>query len=253
MSYGFFAEYYDFFTGNINYRAYAARLAKIARELNIRGGQALDLGCGTGSLSLELARLGFNVTGIDLSGRMIEKAKAKLRSESSGHAAGSCRFINRDITLLKDYINDNSCSAAFSSMDVLNHLNDFESVERVFAGVRKALKRGGVFIFDMNTIYKHRHVLADNCFIFDSERAYLGWQNDYLEDDSIRITLDFFVPQNGCFERHTESFIERAYSAMRVAKALQANGMRLVAMYDGLSEMSPRKTTQRVMYVSTKK
>lgn len=255
MSYGFFADYYDFFTENINYKAYAARVTRIANDLKIHGGRAMDLGCGTGSLSVELARSGFSVTGVDLSQAMINKANEKLQSSPNNAIAAKCRFVSHDITRLSDILKDNSCMLAVSSMDVLNHLPDFKSVEMVFSGVSRALKRGGAFVFDMNTIYKHRHVLADNCFVFDSDTAYMGWQNDYLEDDnSVQITLDFFVPEeNGCYKRHTESFTERAYPAKSIMEALERNGMKLIALYDGLSTKSPRKTTQRVMYVSIKK
>lgn len=255
MSYGFFAEYYDFFTENINYRAYAARVAKIAKVLNICGGKAIDLGCGTGSLSLELAKSGFSVTGVDLSEKMISKADEKLGSQENGFIVEKCRFLSCDITKLPDSLKDGSHSIAVSSMDVLNHLPNFRSVESVFGEVSKALKKGGAFIFDMNTIYKHRHILADKCFVFDSERAYLGWQNDYFEgDNSVKITLDFFVPDDDCgYKRHTECFTEKAYPAKSIMEALERNGMKLIAIYDGLSEKKPTKTTQRVMYVSIKK
>lgn len=253
MSYGFFAEYYDFFTDNINYKAYAARVRKIAKELKISGGKAIDLGCGTGSLSIQLAKHGYAVTGFDLSNEMIGIAKEKLKSGSNAGISESCRFIIGDITRLDTFIENDSCKMAVSSMDVLNHLTDFGAVEKVFGGVGKVLVKGGVFIFDMNTIYKHRHILADNCFVFDSDRAYLGWQNDYFEhDNSVKITLDFFIPDSIGYSRHTECFIERAYPAKSIAQTIERNGMKLVALYDGLSCKKPVKTTQRVLYVAVK-
>ena len=251
MSYGFFAEYYDYFTGNVSYRLYSARVAEIAGNFGIKGGKAVDLGCGTGSLTLKLASHGFSVTGVDLSPDMIAKAEQKLTAAVP--LSESCRFMCGDITHLEDF-NDGSVSLAVSSMDVLNHLPDFNSVTQVFRETSRVLKKDGVFIFDMNTIYKHRCVLADNCFVFDSDRAYLGWQNDYRpEDNSVKITLDFFIPDKDGYSRHTEVFRERAYHAKGIVSALENSGLELMAMYDGLSQAAPKKTTQRVMFAAAKK
>ena len=67
MSYGVFAGYYDFFTANVDYIAYAKRIDKIIRSLGFKRGSLVDLGCGTASLGIELTKLGYSVTGVDIS------------------------------------------------------------------------------------------------------------------------------------------------------------------------------------------
>ena len=79
MSYGVFAGYYDFFTANVDYKTYAQRIDKIIRSLGLKRGSLVDLGCGTASLSCELARLGYSVTGVDISCEMLSVAAQKAR------------------------------------------------------------------------------------------------------------------------------------------------------------------------------
>lgn len=247
MSYGVFARYYDLFTANVDYIAYAKRIDKIIRSLGLKRGSLVDLGCGTASLSLELAKLGYSVTGVDISCEMLSVAARKA------HTSGKdIRLINQDISMLEL---DGRYDAFVCSLDCINHLSGLDAVAKTFLGVRKYLRRGGVFIFDVNTIYKHRHVLADNCFIFDSDKAYLGWQNDYnRSNNSVDITLDFFIPQgDGGYSRHTEQFRETAYPARTIFETLDKCGFKVIGAYDGLSEDKPNAKTERILFAAIRK
>ena len=104
----------------------------------------------------------------------------------------------------------------------------------------------------MNTVYKHREVLGNNSFIFDSDEAYLGWQNDYSgEGDRVDITLDFFIPEDdGNYSRYTEQFSELAYPVDKIKDALAECGLRLAGMYDGLSQDQPGEKTQRILFAA---
>jgi SAM-dependent methyltransferase len=64
----------------------------------LRPGRALDLGCGTGTNCLYLARRGWHATGIDFVGSAVARANAKLRR--AGSLPGSARFIRGDVTAL---------------------------------------------------------------------------------------------------------------------------------------------------------
>ena len=80
-----------------------------------------------------------------------------------------------------------------SVLDSINHLPDKKSVKKSFERVSLFAFPDGMFIFDVNTIYKHREVLSNNCYIYDLDGLYCGWQNEYNdEDNSVEIFLDFF-------------------------------------------------------------
>lgn len=243
MSYGIFSSYYDLFTQNVDYKAYADRIDGIIKSLGLKQGSLVDLGCGTASLDVELCKLGYDITAIDLSCDMLTAAAQKVYSQNL-----NIRLVNQDMT---SFALPFKAEAFISTLDGLNHLDGIESVKKVFAGVKKYLKPKGVFIFDMNTEYKHRYVLADNSFIFDSDEAYLGWQNEYHpEDSSVDITLDFFLPDEDGYQRITEEFRERAYPVDTVLSALKECGLKAVAMYAGTDDKEPSDTTQRILFVA---
>lgn len=242
MSYGVFSSYYDLFTQNVDYKAYALRIDEIIKSLGIKQGSLVDLGCGTAALDIELCRLGYDITAIDISCDMLTAAAQKVYSQNL-----NIRLVNQDMTNLALPFKS---EVFISTLDGLNHLDGIESVKKVFFGVKKYLKPKGVFVFDMNTEYKHCEILADRSFIFDSDEAYLGWQNEYHpEDSSVDITLDFFLPDDDGYQRITEEFTEKAYPVHIILSALKECGLKAVSMYDGIGDKEPSDTTQRILFV----
>ena len=87
------------------------------------------------------------------------------------------------------------------SLDSINHLKDIVEVKKCFDCVYNSLNDGGVFVFDVNTVYKHKNVLGNNTFVFDEEDFFLSWDNEYLGDNTVRILLDFFVYNGKNYDR----------------------------------------------------
>lgn len=243
MSYGIFASYYDLLTRNVDYKKYAQRISELAGEHGIKSGKLVDLACGTASLSFELEKLGFSVTGIDLSCDMLTYAAQKKYSLGS-----KINLVQQDMTALSL---PGKADVFVCSLDALNHLDSLESVKKTFARVAKYLDKNGVFIFDMNTVYKHKHILADNAFIFDTDEAYVTWQNEYCDEDkSVSITLDFFVPdENEQYQRFSENFKEIAYDTDVIIKALEEAGLEVKEMFDEWNSSPPSEKTQRILYL----
>ena len=137
------------------------------------------MACGTGSVSEYLSDLGYNVIGLDLSDEMLTVASSKQIKNTM--------FIKGDMT---DFELPHKVDCCVCSLDSINHLKDIVEVKKCFDCVYNSLNDGGVFVFDVNTVYKHKNVLGNNTFVFDEEDFFLSWDNEYLGDNTVRILLD---------------------------------------------------------------
>ena len=216
MSYADFALFYDLLTENIDYEALAEMYAGLLCRYGAKGGELLDLACGTGSLSVPLAKRGFDVTAADISQEMLIAAAAK---SSEAH------WLCADMTRLPF---EEQFDAVVCALDSINHLPDLQAVQQTFDGVYRSLKAGGVFAADLNTPYKHREVLGNNAYTFDYEGLYCGWQNELDGDDPllrVDMLLDFFEEnEDGSYTRYSDSVSEIAPEPEMIAEMLEKSG-----------------------------
>lgn len=255
--YNIFARYYDDLTANIDYAERAAYFDEIIRKFKkTKGNILLDLACGTGSLSIEEAKLGYDVIGVDNSAEMLSRAVEKKISTGL-----PVQFLLQDMRSLDMF---GTVDVTLCALDSLNHLGSLDEVIETFDSVHLFSEPDGLFVFDMNTPYKHRNILANNTFTYDTENVYCVWENyfsaengnadnsaDNDEDNKIRIELQFFeLLENGLYARTGESFCERSYSGEKIEQALLKCGFEILAKYRGDTFDPPEKDTQRIVYVT---
>ena len=238
------ARFYDAFTENADYPERAAYFDKLIEKFGVGKGILLDLACGTGTLSFALERLGYDVIGTDVSEEMLDEALAKKVECGSGII-----FLHQDMTALDMY---GTVTATVCALDSMNHLESAEKVKKTFEKVSLFTEPGGVFIFDVNTAYKHREVLGNNSFIFENEDCFLAWQNEVGEDDSVAIDLDFFLPEGEGYVRESESFKEYYYSDEMLQAALESAGFTLCGIFEDLTLDPPREKCERKVFVAKK-
>lgn len=241
-----FASVYDIFTEGVDYKTRAEYILSLLRNNGIENGTLLDLACGTGSLTVEFCKKGFETIAVDLSEDMLLSAREKL--ESFGDKA---LILCQDMRQLDLF---GTVNAAVCSLDSINHLDNIDDVRTVFQKVSLFTEPGGVFVFDVNTLYKHNCILADNTFVYESEDAFLVWQNSLQEDGrSVDIMLDIFTQnENGLYERESEDFTETAYSEEEITAALLQAGFTDIEVFDDLSFDKPSETSQRVYFTAKK-
>ena len=200
-----FAGFYDGLTQNVDYKKRAAYIAELLGRIGHNPGLTLDLACGTGSLTIELCRLGFDIFGADGSQDMLSIAQQKACGEGL-----DILFLRQKMQELDLYGTIDTCVC---TLDSLNHLTVKSDVQKAFDKVSLFMNPGGVFLFDVNTVYKHREILGGNTFIYDTADVYCVWQNALDRDrDTVHITLDFFEREGALYRRSGERFSERAYS-----------------------------------------
>ncbi len=239
--YGDFAAVYDLLTVNVPYDEIADYYAKILCEIT-DGKRLLDMGCGTGNLTVRLADKGFDVIGQDVSAEMLSQAAAK-----NPEIQWICQ--NMSETDLGEQVD-----AVISTLDSINHLESAEEIECCFKCAAENLKSGGAFVFDVNTIYKHREILGENTFVYDVEGAYCVWQNEFSpKDNSVSIELDiFFEEEDGSYIRGGESFREIALSAEEIKKLLEKCGFEIVNIYEYLTFDAPNDKSEKLLFGARK-
>lgn len=247
-SYKSFASVYDLLTSNIPYGKRGEYFHEILCKHNKTEGILVDLACGTGSLSGVMTGYGYDVIGIDGSDEMLSEAMAK-RAESNLPILYLCQDM-RDIDLY------GTMDVCICALDSVNHLVQPADVQTVFNRVSLFLHPQGLFIFDVNTPYKHENILADNTFIYDYDEVYCAWQNTYKGNNLTEICLDlFFTNEDDTYYRETEIFSERAYSHMEITAFLKKAKLELVDFYEADTFKRPNEKSERIVYVakSTKK
>ena len=247
MPYSQFAYFYDKLQAQVDYESVALCIDSLVKRFDGRKGILLDLACGTGTLAECMAGLGYDVVGVDGSDEMLSAALDKKFDSGL-----DIQYLCQDMTELDMY---GTIDVTVCTLDSLNHLESLEKIKKTFERVSLFAYPDGMFIFDVNTPYKHMEVLGDNTFVYEMEGLYCVWENEYNDDDcSVSITLDFFDEQeDGSYQRYQESFKEIAFYEETTDKALEEAGFEILAKYDDYTDKPVTYCTQRIVYVCKKK
>lgn len=243
--YSFFADYYDRLTQNVAHEKMADYFCALLRDIGHEPGIVLDLACGTGTLTLELARRGLDVYGVDASPEMLSVAQQK-----AGKLGKNVLFLCQKMQQLDLY---GTVDTVLCTLDSVNHLVQEKDVQKAFQKVSLFLNPGGYFLFDVNTPYKHREILGNNTFVYDLEDVFCVWQNTLHPDSGrVRIHLDFFEREGDVYYRRQEEFSERAYTNAQIQEFLQNAGLTLVKRMDGYTFQPATERSERIVYVVRK-
>lgn len=246
--YGNFALFYDRLTENISYREMAELYDKLIKRLGGKKGILLDLACGTGSLSEEMAKLGYDVIGTDASEDMLSAAMDKKMQSGL-----NIQYLCQDMRELDMF---GTIDVTVCALDSLNHLASLEDIGRVFSKVFLFCEPEGLFIFDMNTPYKHRNILGNNTFVYDLDDIYCVWQNSLDEnstDNRVDISLDIFARNgNGLYEKYSDELSEIAPEREEIEKAAKAAGFEILTVCDFDFCGSPLPDSEKLVYALKK-
>ena len=240
QAYEALARVYDALNGDVDYAAMADFYEATWKKVGITPSLVLDLGCGTGKMTVELAARGYDMIGIDGSADML--AQAFLRKYEAG--ADSVLFLQQD---MRDFELYGTVGAVVSTLDCINYLTGAGELEKCFALVHNYLDPDGVFIFDVNTPHKFKTVFADNAYILENDGCYCGWQNEYDEKSGLcRFYLSVFTEEDdGRYRRTDEEQCERCYSKEALTQALEGAGFGDIAFFGGTDGREATDTDER--------
>ncbi len=243
-AYGCFASVYDTLTSNIDYKELATYYDRIIMSHGGKRGILLDLACGTGSVSRQMKALGYDVIGVDLSVEMLSVAKEK---EHEG-----IEYLCQDMCCLDMY---GTVDATICVLDSINHLESKSDILSCIKSVSLFSEPDGLFVFDVNTVKKHREILGDNTFVYDMDEVYCVWQNYYSKeaDERVDISLDIFTEnENGSYDRIYEDFSEIALPIAEITDMLAESGFRVLDIYDYLTEEKGSEESEKVLFCCKK-
>lgn len=245
-AYTSFAEVYDQFMDNVPYREWADFLQEILQKEGISDGLVLDLGCGTGSMTEELAGRGYDMIGVDNSEDMLEIAMEKR--QESGH---DILYLLQDMQEFELY---GTVRAVVSVCDSVNYVTEKEELEQVFRLVNNYLDPGGIFVFDFNTEYKYREVLGDRTIAENREDSSFIWDNYYYEEEHMNeYELTLFIQeadQKELYHKYQETHFQRAYTLEEIGELLERSGLHFVAAYEDYTKEAPGKGSERICVVA---
>ncbi|HHX11558.1 MAG TPA: class I SAM-dependent methyltransferase, partial [Clostridiales bacterium] len=239
-----FAAVYDMFMDNVPYDQWTDYLVHLLNKYGIHEGLILELACGTGSMTRRLSNKGFDMIGIDSSEEMLTIARDKSADKDS-----SILYLCQD---MREFELFGTVAAVVSVCDSMNYITSEEDLLDIFKLVNNYLDPKGLFIFDLDTEYAYKEIIADQTIAESREEGCFIWENTYYEEEMInQIDLTLFIPaeeknSNNLFVRQEETHYRRAYSIDTIKRLIEKAGMEWVTAFHTLSEDAPRKDSERI-------
>ncbi|MCI9156878.1 MAG: methyltransferase domain-containing protein [Lawsonibacter sp.] len=244
-SYDILAGCYDRLTYDVNYPAWADYIETHFRKNPLPGNTVLDLACGTGSLTRELALRGYEMIGVDRSPEMLAEAAEKNR----GIAPVEPIFLCQSMEKLDLYGTVDACVCC---LDSVNYVTDPKKLAKAFERIHLFLTPGGLFLFDVNSPAKLEG-LDGQVFLDETEDTYCVWRTEYSRK-ICSYFMDIFRLNRatGQWERGEELHRERAYAVPELTTMLEQAGFRNVKAFGDRKLRPPRAEEQRIFFTARK-
>ncbi len=229
------SEVYDLFYGNDS----AAR-ADYYRKFLPQSGEGIDIGCGTGALTLEFYKRGYKMLGEDSSMQMLNKA-----TERAVKNGADIKFVCAGA---ENPLYTHKLDFAIAANDVFNYVNN---IGKAFKAIYGLLKDGGVFAFDISSEYKLKNVLAGNTFSETEQDTTYIWKN-YLKSNKLIIDFTVFMPHGESYIKSCETQVQHVRKTEDIISALRAAGFKNVKAYGFYKLAKPKPDALRIAFAATK-
>lgn len=244
--YNKFAAIYDYFMIDIDYQAWAEYIKSIFEKLGLEGAiNILDCACGTGNLTIPLAKLGNKLIGADLSEEMLSIAAQKSREKGLRLPYALMDMRSLELHKKSDAIN---CAC-----DGVNYLLDESDLRAFFQSAYSCLKKGGVLAFDISSAYKLENILSNNIFGEESQEAAYIWRNNYdIEQSLLEMELIFFLKEGELYQKYKETHIQKAHSHKHILNILKEAGFSQAHAWDFMTFNPVELKSERIQFAAIK-
>lgn len=241
------APLYDVLMGDVDYESWADFIDDIMQTHHKNPVDVLEIACGTGSVIISLGELEcYNLTGTDLSPSMIEVAKQKAADFEV-----NVDFAAKSFAQL-DYENQFDC--VYSVFDSVNYLHTHEEMLEMLKNVERALKPGGIFIFDFSTP-KNSIQSVEHLNEAEGERGNFRYYRTSQYHPHSRIHYNTFEideldpSTKKIIHTYKETHQQRAYTLNEMLSILEQTSYHQLAKYDGFDLVEATENSARVTMV----
>ncbi len=236
---------YDKLNSETDYEAWADFISACFDRFGKDVSSVLDLGCGTGAMTFPLRQRGYDMTAVDISPEMLSVARETAEEKEISDILWLCQDM-REFELY------GTVRAVYSACDSINYILEEDELVEVFRLVNNYLDPRGLFIFDINTEYKYKELMAEETFAENRSQGSFIWDNYYDEEEEINeydLTL-YIRDEDDKYLRFAEMHYQRCYSLEKIKELLAAAGMEFVAAYDGYSDKPVACDSERITIIA---
>lgn len=237
------AEKYDIYN-SADYDAYAAFVKDAFGKSGVPVKEVLDLGCGTGELTLRLADMGYSVTAADVSDEML----SVLINKIGGRDILPVKQDMRELDLF------GTVQGCVSTFDCLNYLTKASDVEKAIAKVGFFMEKGGIFVFDVNTAHTYENVYDGRSYVYEDDDSLLVWRSEYNEKTRLcRFWLtSFTLGEDGTYVRDDAVHTQKYHPPRTLAKAISDAGFDVIGVYGSTDGKKSEDGDAKAYYVLRK-
>lgn len=232
---------------DVDYTKWADYINELLARSNVEGNIVLDLGCGTGNITIPLSEMGYEMEGLDISEEMLSIADHKAFDRKR-----RIKWIHGNMV---DYTMENTYDAIISCCDSVNYILEDKDLLKMFHNVYHSLKDKGIFAFDIHSFYKLKEVYNSQVFSYSSDKINYMWENTYDDtSDVIEYYINMFIKndKNPYYTRSEEFHYQRAYHMDVIEQMLINAGFRSVDLYAFGTFERPQDNTERLQFCAIK-
>lgn len=234
------AQYYDDLMARVPYDMWVDYVEELFQRHGGSGQRALDLATGTGAVAIRLAQRGYQVTGVDRSRSMLAEARRK-----SNEAGLTITWRCCDITRLSLR---GSFDLAVCLYDSVNYVIDPEALAAAFVRVARVLEPGGLFIFDINSIYAFEKELFTQSDNAPDRPIRYRWRSQYDAQTRLAVIHMDFETSDG--RRFRESHRQRGYTIEEIEGMISDAGLEVAGTYHAYTLLPPGRQSDRLYFVA---
>lgn len=246
-----FYQYYDVIYRDKDYKEETQMVFDLSKKYGLgEPGKILEIGCGTGNHTKELASKGVDLVAIDIDAKMVEIAKKKLKTNKG-----------RRVSILEtsvEKMHEGKFDLALALFNVVTYIDGTENLKSFIQGVSRNLKDGGIFVFDawngaaalLDPPKPKRTVIKNGA---ETVEAYLNPVTDILNQKTI---MSYTIKASRGKKKTVGGtfFNQSLWTPREIVSALESSGLELL-FYSPFMKPNEKATEKdwKIMYCARKK